>query len=283
MPKAAGKWGIREDLSGEGFDGKILDTQKVLDGVWIHHVKMASGTLKSGDPVMLSVGKGRRRSIMRNHTATHLMFAGLRHVLGDHVTQRGSRQDADGTRFDFSHPRAMTTEEIVELEEWVNRRIWAALPVTTHILSKEDAMKSGAVAQFGEKYGDDVRVVRIGEKQASLEGAYNPQRGMNIVKRLGVITEDLCGGTHVRNTGRIGLFKVVQESSLAAGIRRIEAKTHIGAWKDFSVAETSADKASKSLNVRVDELAERVQQLQKENKKLKQEAKKNTPATAGVS
>jgi alanyl-tRNA synthetase len=211
--ESGGQVGDTGTVEGEGFKLAVTDTQKVLDGVFVHHVTVERGTVKLGANVELHVNPERRAKIARNHSATHLLFAGLRQILGEHVVQRGSRQDDATTRFDFSHIKAMTPEEIRALEHKVNAWVWENLPVVTRILGKEEAVKSGATAQFGEKYGDEVRVVYMG----------NPDSTQ-------MITADLCGGTHVAQTGEIGLFRVLSESSVAAGIRRLEAVTHQAAF-----------------------------------------------------
>ncbi len=230
---------------GDGFKATVTDTQKVLDGVWIHHVTVDEGRLCVGANVELKVDDARRDSIARNHTATHILFAGLRAVLGDHVVQRGSRQDDKLTRFDISHPKAVTAEELAKVEQWVNERVWRNLPVVTKVIGKDEAVASGATAQFGEKYGDEVRVVYVGTPDS-----------------IGMVTADLCGGTHVSQTGEIGLFRITSESSVAAGIRRIEAVTHEAARQSYAAEAELLKGLAVQLKSKASDLPERVKALQ---------------------
>ncbi len=243
--ESGGQVGDTGVVSGDGFKARVTDTQKVLDGVWIHSVTVDVGTLCVGSNAELQVDNARRSAIMRNHTATHILFAGLREVLGEHVVQRGSRQDDKMTRFDISHPKAVTAEEIAKLEAWVNERIWANVPVVTKILAKEDAVAGGATAQFGEKYGDEVRVVYVGTPDS-----------------VNLVTADLCGGTHVGQTGEIGLFRITSESSVAAGIRRIEAVTHETARASYAAEADLLKQLAGQLKVKAGELPERIKALQ---------------------
>ncbi|MBI1309599.1 MAG: alanine--tRNA ligase [Proteobacteria bacterium] len=244
--ESGGQVGDTGSISGEGWSFEVDDTQKVLDGVWVHHGVVEKGTVKVGVNAELAVDDARRDAIARNHSGTHLLFAGLREILGNHVVQRGSRQDDAGTRFDISHPKAVTPEELAKVEAWVNARIWMNLPVVTRILAKDEAVKSGATAQFGEKYGDEVRVVYMG----------NPDS-------VELITADLCGGTHVGMTGEIGLLRIVGESSVAAGIRRIEAVTHSAALASFNADATVVKTVAGLLKAKPADVVERVEALQK--------------------
>ncbi|TKW61559.1 MAG: alanine--tRNA ligase [Blastochloris viridis] len=243
--ESGGQVGDTGTIAGEGFKGLVTDTHKVLDGVFIHHVTITEGRLCVGANVELQVDNARRDAIQRNHTATHIMFAALRDVLGDHVVQRGSRQDDQLTRFDISHPKAVTAEEIAKVEAWVNARIWQNLPVVTKVIDKDDAVKSGATAQFGEKYGDEVRVVYVG----------NPDS-------VNMVTADLCGGTHVSQTGEIGLFRITGESSVAAGIRRIEAVTHEAARQSYAAESDLLKSLALQLKTKATDLPERIKTLQ---------------------
>ncbi|MBE6541856.1 MAG: alanine--tRNA ligase [Ruminococcaceae bacterium] len=206
----------------------VYDTKK-NEGVYIHLCTVVNGKLSVGDTVMADIKDSRRLSIMRNHSAAHLLQASLRHVLGDHVEQAGSYVSEDVCRFDFTHFAAMTSAEIAAVEAAVNANILAAIDIETVETDIETARQNGAMALFGEKYGDVVRMVKMGN-----------------------FSVELCGGTHCKNTGNIGLFKIVSESSVAAGVRRIEAVTGVGvlaliAEKDNLIAETA--KVLKSNNV----------------------------------
>lgn len=192
-------------LTCSGAKLKVLGVKKTPKGYFVHTCTLLEGTVHVGDTVTASVDAGRRAAICRNHTATHLMQKALREVLGDHVHQAGSYQDDHITRFDFTHFSAVTPEELAEVERKVNEKIFAAIPVNVKNLPIEEAKKMGAMALFGEKYGDVVRVVDAGNWSV-----------------------EFCGGTHVHNTAEIGCFKILSESSVAAGIRRVEATTAYG-------------------------------------------------------
>jgi len=197
-------------LIGEGASGtlNVSDTKKQPGSLHLHLVNCESGELKVGQTVKLEVNHDRRSAIRQNHSVTHLMHEALRRVLGEHVTQKGSLQDADRTRFDISHPSGMSSEEIAKVEAIVNEEIAANTPVETRLMALDDARESGAMALFGEKYDDEVRVVAMGRNEGK--------------KAFSV---ELCGGTHVRQTGDIEKFKIVSEGALSSGIRRVEAVT----------------------------------------------------------
>ncbi len=184
---------------------RVLDTQKAVAGKFSHKVEVTEGYIEAGQQAHFAVDKARRMTIARNHTAAHLLQAALREVLGDHVHQKGQLVDDARVRFDFSHFEAITPEKLAEIEQLVNEKIWESIEVNTQVLPIEEAQKLGAMALFGEKYGETVRVVSVGD--FSLE---------------------FCGGTHVKNTAQIGLFRIVSESSVASGVRRIEALTGSG-------------------------------------------------------
>ncbi len=185
---------------------KILDTQKPVEDLIVHQAKL-SASLKVGDTVHAMIDVAKRNTTRSNHSATHLLHKALRDALGEHVTQKGSLVDPDRLRFDFSHPKGVTPEEIQKIEAEVNEVVWRNTPVGCKVMSPEDAIKEGAMALFGEKYGDKVRVLSMGEKNGK------------------TYSVELCGGTHVRATGDIGMFKISSEGSVASGIRRIEAVT----------------------------------------------------------
>jgi alanyl-tRNA synthetase len=199
--EAGGQVGDRGELIAAGGTFDVDDTQRIQADVYGHHGRLRTGTLKSGDAVEARVDTGRRAATMRNHSVTHLMHRALRDVLGPHVQQKGSLVDAEKTRFDFSHDRPVSEAEIRELEQRVNAEILQNTPTRAQVLPIEEAKKSGAVMLFGEKYGDEVRVLDIGSSR------------------------EFCGGTHVGRTGDIGVFKITSEGGVAAGIRRIEATT----------------------------------------------------------
>src|SRR3979409_2708244 len=201
-----GQVGDRGELAGPAGTFAVDDTQKIQAEVFGHHGKQRTGVLRVGDTVNAQVDTVSRHRSMWNHSATHLMHAALRQVLGKHVEQKGSLVDAQRTRFDFSHPKPLTAEEIARVEALVNAAIQRNDEVTARIMKYDDAMRAGALAFFGDKYGDEVRVLTMGE-----------------------FSTELCGGTHVRRTGDIGFFKIVSESGVAAGIRRVEAVTGEGA------------------------------------------------------
>ena len=204
--ESGGQVGDRGELAGPAGTFAVDDTQKIQAEVFGHHGRQRTGVLRVGDTVDAQVDRASRRRAMWNHSATHLMHAALRQVLGKHVEQKGSLVDAQRTRFDFSHPKPLTAEELARVEALVNAAIQRNDEVTARIMKYDDAMRAGALAFFGDKYGDEVRVLTMGE-----------------------FSTELCGGTHVRRTGEIGFFKIVSESGVAAGIRRIEAVTGEGA------------------------------------------------------
>ena len=231
----------------------VEDTIK-LQGTKIGHVgKMTKGSIKVGETVTLAVDEARRNLIASNHSATHLMQKALRMVLGNHVEQAGSLVDPDKLRFDFTHFSPMTPEEIAKVEEIVNQEIQNGLDVVTNEMTIDEAKKTGAMALFGEKYGDTVRVVQMGD-----------------------FSSELCGGTHVKNTSNISAFKIVSESGVAAGVRRIEALTGAGLIAHFNQVEETLKEAAALLKVspadvvkRITALQEEVKTLSKENDKLK--------------
>ena len=233
-----------------GQDGlfKVLETIHVPGGRIAHVGEVLEGSFKNGDVVSLFVDPENRAKTCRNHSATHLLQKALREVLGDHVEQAGSYQDPDKTRFDFSHHQAMTAEEIQKVEDLVNEKIAEALPVVTSEMSMEEAKKTGAMALFGEKYGDVVRVVRMGD-----------------------FSIELCGGTHVSNTSHVGIFKIVSESGVAAGIRRIEALTGSNARNYYKNVEENLNGAAKLLKANPADISDHIKKLQDELKALRSE------------
>jgi alanyl-tRNA synthetase len=249
----------------------VTDTQKKLGKVFAHIGVVQKGALKAGDLVELHVDHGRRTATRANHSATHLLHEALRETLGTHVTQKGSLVDPDKLRFDFSHPKPLSKEELAAVEEIANTVILQDSPVVTRLMAVDDAIASGAMALFGEKYGDEVRVVSMGE--AAKEG-----------KGGRVFSVELCGGTHVRATGEIGLVKVVQEGAVAAGVRRIEALTGKSARNYLTAQDATLREAADVLRVQPSEVPSRVANLVEERKRLERdlaEAKKKIALGAG--
>ena len=227
---------------------KVEDTVKLLGGKVAHIGRMTSGVIKAGDKVILEVDAKRRALIAKNHSATHLLQKALREVLGTHVEQAGSDVNPDRLRFDFSHFSPMTAEEIEKVEAIVNQKIAEALPVETSIMSLEDAKKTGAMALFGEKYGDSVRVVKMGD-----------------------FSTELCGGTHVANTSSISALKIISETGIAAGVRRIEALTSDALFAYYDEMEKTIHEAAKLLKTNAAGLCEKIQHLQAELKAVQSE------------
>jgi alanyl-tRNA synthetase len=238
---------------------RVTDTQKRADGVYVHVGVMEgedSRVLNIDDSVALTVDPSRRGALCAHHSATHLLHEALRIELGDHVAQKGSLVAPDRLRFDISHGQPLSAGQIAAVEREVNARIRACTPVQTRVLGIEDAKSLGARALFGEKYGDEVRVVTMGGVD---EGAARPW------------SIELCGGTHVDNTGRIGAFRVLREEGLAAGVRRIEAVCHEAAERHFAAEAVVVAEAGDLLHAKPDEIAARIKALQAERKALEVE------------
>jgi alanyl-tRNA synthetase len=226
---------------------RVADTQKIQAEVFGHHGTLVAGELRIGDKVHARVDGARRARTVRNHSATHLMHKALREVLGAHVQQKGSLVDADKTRFDFSHDAPLTPEQIRSVEEIVNREILANAATQAQLMAFDDAVKGGAVALFGEKYGETVRVLDIGSSR------------------------ELCGGTHVERTGDIGLFKIVAEGGVAAGIRRVEAVTGENALAWVQRLSASLAEAAAAVKAPASELTQRIEQVLDNVKSLEKE------------
>jgi alanyl-tRNA synthetase len=226
---------------------RVEDTQKIQANVFGHHGELVTGELKVGDAVGAQVDQYQRNRTIRNHSATHLMHKALREVLGEHVSQKGSLVDAEKTRFDFAHHSAMTPEQIAQVERIVNEEILANAETQARVMDIESAKSAGAMMLFGEKYGDTVRVLDIGSSR------------------------ELCGGTHVRRTGDIGLFKITSESGVAAGIRRVEATTGLGAMEFAQKAQAQVEAIAQSLRVPAAEATAKIGQMMDQVKNLEKE------------
>ncbi len=245
--ESGGQVGDKGLLKAQGGVFEVEDTLKIQAEVFGHHGVLQSGSLKVGDMVDAQVDEVKRARTIRNHSATHLMHKALREVLGSHVQQKGSLVDPDKTRFDFSHNAPLTAEQIAQVEAIVNREILENHATRAQHMSMDDAIKHGAMALFGEKYGDTVRVLDIGS------------------------SKELCGGVHVTRTGDIGLFKIVSESGVAAGIRRVEAVTGEGALALVQSINRKLNEAAGALKTSPDELPSRIAQVQDQVKSLEKE------------
>lgn len=233
-------------IVGDGFEIEVTDTKKKLDGLWVHVCKMLNGSVRKGTFASFRVNEENRHAIEANHTVTHLLHHALQEKFGASVTQKGSMVAADKMRFDIAYPKQISEPEIRDLENAVNRLIRANLPVHTNIMNQEDAINAGAMALFGEKYGDEVRVVCVGDG----------------------VSMELCGGTHVKQTGSIGYFNIVSESAIAAGVRRLECVTGSAAEKFTQDIEDRLHRVGACLKAGFNDIENRVVQLLEEKKKL---------------
>ncbi|MGI9024754.1 MAG: alanine--tRNA ligase [Burkholderiaceae bacterium] len=245
--ESGGQIGDAGRLSNASAQFDVSDTQKIQPEVFGHYGRVSRGELKIGDRVDASVDAERRTATIRNHSATHLMHKALREVLGTHVHQRGSLVDADKTRFDFSHNAPITSEQIRRVETIVNKEVLANIETRIHVLPFDEAVKKGAMALFGEKYGDVVRSLEIGS------------------------SHELCGGTHVARTGDIGLFKIVSEGGVAAGVRRIEAVTGENALAVVQTLDMRVHEAASALNAQPEDVTQRIGQILENAKSLERE------------
>ncbi len=241
---------IRND---SGFEAEVTDTSKPLGRLHAHHATVRSGTLKAGDAVQLLVDAERRARVRANHSATHLLHAALRHRLGNHVTQKGSLVSPDRLRFDFSHPKPLSAADIEAIQVEVNRHIRENDVVTTRLMSADEAIAAGAMALFGEKYGDEVRVLSMGRGS---DASYSVE---------------LCGGTHVNALGDIALFKIISESAVASGVRRIEALTGEAARIWLTAREERLKEAAAALKAAPEDVPARVASLVEERRRLERE------------
>jgi alanyl-tRNA synthetase len=258
--ESGGQVGDTGTITGEGIHARVTDTQKRAGDVFVHAVTVEQGALKIGTALALDVDHARRTRIRANHSATHLLHEALRQVLGDHVAQKGSLVSPDRLRFDFSHPKPMTADEIEKVEDIANEFVLQNSPVTTRLMALEDARASGARALFGEKYGDEVRVVAMGQDPTKAGGG----------NTLGWSVE-LCGGTHVRRTGDIGLISGLSDAGVAAGVRRLEALTGTAARKAANHAIALAKTAAAEIKAPLEELPARLGALVDERRKLERD------------
>jgi alanyl-tRNA synthetase len=253
----------------------VTDTQKKAGGLFVHVGTVEKGSFKAGDSVTLEVDHERRQATRANHSATHLLHEALRQVLGPHVAQKGSLVEPSRLRFDFSHTKPISPEEIAAVEQRANAIVLQNAPVETRLMAIDDALESGAMALFGEKYGDEVRVVSMG---GPAEG------GHATLKANKAWSVELCGGTHVKRTGDIGLVKIVAESASASGVRRIEALTADAARDYLAAQDARLREIASALHVRPEDAAERVKALVEERKQLERqlgEAKKQIALGGG--
>jgi len=255
--ESGGQMGDIGRITAPGLVVEITDTLKKLGAVHVHVGKVVEGQMRPGDEVTLSVNPGHRAQIRANHSATHLLHAALRRELGEHVTQKGSMVSHERLRFDISQPIAVTADELADVELMVNGQVRANIEVTTRLMTPEDAVEAGAMALFGEKYGDEVRVVAMGTEMSNGED-----------KDFSV---ELCGGTHVSRTGDIGLLKIVSEGAVASGVRRIEALTGAAAVSYLEAQELALQTAAATLKSSPADVPVRVQQLLDERKKMERE------------
>jgi alanyl-tRNA synthetase len=257
--ESGGQVGDTGLMTGEGVKFRVTETQKKVGDLFVHVGTVEQGTLKLGTALQLDVDHARRSSIRAHHSATHLLHEALRQVLGDHIAQRGSLVAPDRLRFDFVHPKPITAEELARVEDIANEVVLENDEVTTRLMAVDDAREAGARALFGEKYGDEVRVVSMGKSAR--------EHGQNA---LGWSVE-LCGGTHVRRTGDIGLISVTGESAVSSGVRRIEALTGRHARKHANDTMTIAKTAASELRTTVDDMPARIAALMEERKKLERD------------
>jgi alanyl-tRNA synthetase len=267
--ESGGQVGDTGLMRGDGVRFTVTDTQKKAGDVLVHSGVVEEGTLKVGAALTLDVDHARRSAIRRHHSATHILHEALRQVLGDHVAQKGSLVAPDRLRFDFSHPKPMTAQEIERVEDIANEVVLQNTPVTTRLMAVDDAIASGARALFGEKYGDEVRVVAMGESGGNAMGW----------------SVELCGGTHVKRTGDIGLIAGLADSGVAAGVRRIEALAGTTARKFTHHLGELARAASAELKVPIEEMPGRLTQVLEERRRLERElseAKKKLAMGSGA-
>ena len=256
--ESGGQVGDTGVMTAVGLRVRVTNTQKKLGDLFVHEASVELGALRKGQALELEVDHSRRSAIRANHSATHLLHEALRQVLGDHVAQKGSMVSPDRLRFDFAHPKPISDGELAQVEEIANRMVLQNGPVETRLMGVDEARASGARALFGEKYGDEVRVVTMGVET----------QGEHVGKPVSI---ELCGGTHVRRTGDIGLVSIVAESAVAAGVRRLEAKTADGARQHLNEEGKRLREIATLLKAPADDAAERLTALIEDRRKLERE------------
>jgi len=256
--ESGGQMGDTGTITGEGFAIEVTDTQKKADGLFVHYGKVTKGSVKTGAAVELKVDHARRSRLRANHSATHLIHEALREVLGTHVAQKGSLVAPERLRFDISHNKPIAPEELEEVERMANEIVVQNSQITTRLMSVDDAIAEGAMALFGEKYGDEVRVVSMGT-------------GVSGAKANRPYSVELCGGTHARSTGDIGLVRIVSDGAVAAGVRRIEALTGDAARRHLDEQDRRLKSVAATLKVAPGDVGARVEALLDERKKLERE------------
>lgn len=256
--ESGGQMGDKGTISGEAYTLEVNDTQKRGEGLWVHRAKVTKGKVTRGAVAQLTVDHGRRSKIRANHSATHLLHEALREVLGTHVTQKGSLVAPERLRFDVSHPKPMTADELAVVETMANEIIQQNSPVKTRLMAVDDAIAEGAMALFGEKYGDEVRVVSMGT-------------GLRGPKANRAYSVELCGGTHVGATGDIGLVRVLSDSAVSSGVRRIEALTGEAARQHLTDQDEKLKQVATLLKVQPGDVQSRIEALMDERKKLERE------------
>lgn len=270
--ESGGQMGDTGTVSNDNFVADVTDTGKALGALHVHHATVTQGALAVGDIVEMRVDGDRRSKLRANHSATHVLHEVLRRELGEHVTQKGSLVAPDRLRFDISHPKAMTSDELLSVERKVNAIVRTNAAVETHLLAYDDALEKGAMALFGEKYGDEVRVVSMGfETEVDDRDSYSVE---------------LCGGTHVERLGDIGLMTIISESAVSAGVRRIEALTSEAAHDYLLGQRAMLQSAAATMKSKPDDLSDRISALQTERKTLERElaeAKKKAALGGGAS
>ncbi|MDQ4060600.1 MAG: alanine--tRNA ligase, partial [Pseudomonadota bacterium] len=255
---SGGQVGDTGEMRGDGVLFRVTDTQKKVGDLLAHYGRVEKGRIETGQPLTLEVDHARRGRIRSNHSATHLLHEALREVLGTHVAQKGSLVEPERLRFDFSHPKPVADQELAAIEDLANSIVLQNAPVMTHLMSVDEAIEAGAMALFGEKYGDEVRVVSMGT------ATQGPKAGKTY-------SMELCGGTHVARTGDIGLVTVVQEGAVAAGVRRIEALTGEAARHHLADQARRVRSVADELKVSPGQVVERVHALVEERRRLERE------------